>query len=200
MSAAVRDHARRHVAADAGAAVRRGRRIRPSRRRSPADFERRAASGAIYYPKGAHDCFNVLDDLRPRLVNWLCDGSSCIAPNGFPAPSPNGVRPRDGGGRSRSGFRGCARGRGDSAAPLEPRREDRGQRPPSRGLAVEAPHERPRSRSPHRGTRPDRSTLARVASTRAARQTCGSRPPSPDTSVGRPGSAAPARRRAHPTP
>jgi hypothetical protein len=25
----------------------------------------------IYYPKGAHDCFNVLSDLRPRMVGWL---------------------------------------------------------------------------------------------------------------------------------
>jgi 2,6-dihydroxypseudooxynicotine hydrolase len=25
----------------------------------------------IYYPDGAHDCFNVLDDLRPRITSWL---------------------------------------------------------------------------------------------------------------------------------
>jgi hypothetical protein len=25
----------------------------------------------IYYPKGAHDCFNVLFDLRPRMVGWM---------------------------------------------------------------------------------------------------------------------------------
>jgi hypothetical protein len=25
----------------------------------------------VYYPKGTHDCFNVLDDLRPRMVGWL---------------------------------------------------------------------------------------------------------------------------------
>jgi 2,6-dihydroxypseudooxynicotine hydrolase len=25
----------------------------------------------IYYPKGAHDCFNVLSDLRPRMVGWI---------------------------------------------------------------------------------------------------------------------------------
>jgi 2,6-dihydroxypseudooxynicotine hydrolase len=25
----------------------------------------------IYYPKGAHDCFNVARDLRPRVVTWL---------------------------------------------------------------------------------------------------------------------------------
>ena len=25
----------------------------------------------IYYPRGAHDCFNVASDLRPRVVSWL---------------------------------------------------------------------------------------------------------------------------------
>ncbi len=25
----------------------------------------------VYYPKGAHDCFNVISDLRPRMVSWL---------------------------------------------------------------------------------------------------------------------------------
>jgi 2,6-dihydroxypseudooxynicotine hydrolase len=25
----------------------------------------------VYYPGGAHDCFNVLADLRPRVVSWL---------------------------------------------------------------------------------------------------------------------------------
>ena len=25
----------------------------------------------IFYPRGAHDCFNVLSDLRPRMVGWL---------------------------------------------------------------------------------------------------------------------------------
>ncbi|TMQ74131.1 MAG: alpha/beta hydrolase [Candidatus Eisenbacteria bacterium] len=25
----------------------------------------------VYYPKGAHDCFNVLSDLRPRMVGWI---------------------------------------------------------------------------------------------------------------------------------
>ena len=26
----------------------------------------------VFYPRGAHDCFNVLSDLRPRMVQWLC--------------------------------------------------------------------------------------------------------------------------------
>jgi 2,6-dihydroxypseudooxynicotine hydrolase len=25
----------------------------------------------VYYPRGAHDCFNVISDLRPRLVSWM---------------------------------------------------------------------------------------------------------------------------------
>lgn len=25
----------------------------------------------VFYPRGAHDCFNVLSDLRPRMVHWL---------------------------------------------------------------------------------------------------------------------------------
>ncbi|NOT34319.1 MAG: alpha/beta hydrolase [Candidatus Eisenbacteria bacterium] len=27
----------------------------------------------VYYPRAAHDCFNVLGDLRPRVVNWFAD-------------------------------------------------------------------------------------------------------------------------------
>jgi len=25
----------------------------------------------VFYPRGAHDCFNVLADLRPRMTGWL---------------------------------------------------------------------------------------------------------------------------------
>jgi 2,6-dihydroxypseudooxynicotine hydrolase len=25
----------------------------------------------VYYPRGAHDCFNVMSDLRPRVVSWM---------------------------------------------------------------------------------------------------------------------------------
>ena len=25
----------------------------------------------VFYPKGAHDCFNVMEDLRPRMVAWI---------------------------------------------------------------------------------------------------------------------------------
>ena len=27
----------------------------------------------VFYPRGAHDCFNVMADLRPRMVSWLSD-------------------------------------------------------------------------------------------------------------------------------
>jgi 2,6-dihydroxypseudooxynicotine hydrolase len=43
----------------------------------------------VYYPKGAHDCFNMLADLRPRLAGWLARrlGEK-------PAPRPgNGTSP-----------------------------------------------------------------------------------------------------------
>src|SRR5439155_9959908 len=25
----------------------------------------------VYYPQGGHDCFNMMSDLRPRLVGWI---------------------------------------------------------------------------------------------------------------------------------
>ena len=28
----------------------------------------------VYYPRGAHDCFNVLADLRPRMAGWIARG------------------------------------------------------------------------------------------------------------------------------
>jgi len=33
--------------------------------------EARCERELIFYPKGAHDCFNVLADLRPRMVSWV---------------------------------------------------------------------------------------------------------------------------------
>ena len=35
--------------------------------------EARSERQLIYYPAGAHDCFNVLGDLRPRVAGWLMD-------------------------------------------------------------------------------------------------------------------------------
>lgn len=39
----------------------------------------------IYYPRGAHDCFNMLGDLRPRVITWL--GKQLSRHHG-PAPRP----------------------------------------------------------------------------------------------------------------
>lgn len=33
--------------------------------------EARCEREMVFYPNGAHDCFNVLDDLRPRVVSWF---------------------------------------------------------------------------------------------------------------------------------
>jgi 2,6-dihydroxypseudooxynicotine hydrolase len=33
--------------------------------------EARCERDLIFYPEGAHDCFNVLEDLRPRVVGWF---------------------------------------------------------------------------------------------------------------------------------
>jgi 2,6-dihydroxypseudooxynicotine hydrolase len=47
----------------------------------------------VFYPRGAHDCFNVLADLRPRMVAWMarqlekhCGPLSPPAPRVEPAP------------------------------------------------------------------------------------------------------------------
>jgi len=46
----------------------------------------------IYYPDGAHDCFNVLSDLRPRVVSWLArrleSHHRAVAPAYDASPSP----------------------------------------------------------------------------------------------------------------
>ncbi len=47
--------------------------------------EARCERQLVYYPRGAHDCFNVLADLRPRLAGWLVDRL---------APHRNGRPPR----------------------------------------------------------------------------------------------------------
>jgi len=48
----------------------------------------------IYYPRGAHDCFNVLSDLRPRLTNWITQRLARGARAALPAPgATNGVTP-----------------------------------------------------------------------------------------------------------
>jgi 2,6-dihydroxypseudooxynicotine hydrolase len=49
----------------------------------------------IYYPRGAHECFNVLADLRPRMTGWVARQLSkhrAVAP---PRPKRAGPDPRD---------------------------------------------------------------------------------------------------------
>jgi pimeloyl-ACP methyl ester carboxylesterase len=45
----------------------------------------------LFYPRAAHDCFNVLGELRPRVVSWLSErlGQPTHARNG------NGAHPHD---------------------------------------------------------------------------------------------------------
>jgi len=47
----------------------------------------------VYYPRGAHDCFNVLGDLRPRVVRWFGAriAPRLIAPRGRAAVEGDGV-------------------------------------------------------------------------------------------------------------
>lgn len=33
----------------------------------------------LFYPRAAHDCFNVLGELRPRVVSWLATRLGCLA-------------------------------------------------------------------------------------------------------------------------
>ena len=46
----------------------------------------------VYYPRGAHDCFNVLGDLRPRIVNWLAHQ---LERHRAPRLTPRAARARD---------------------------------------------------------------------------------------------------------
>ena len=54
--------------------------------------EARCERQLVYYPNGAHDCFNVLGDLRPRVAGWLSD--HLPAPQGRRAARAP-VRPED---------------------------------------------------------------------------------------------------------
>jgi hypothetical protein len=49
----------------------------------------------VYYPRGAHECFNVLADLRPRMSGWVTRqlAKHRVAPP--PRPKRAGPDPRD---------------------------------------------------------------------------------------------------------
>jgi hypothetical protein len=44
----------------------------------------------VFYPRGGHDCFNVLGDLRPRMASWLTKN---ITRHSVPAPRPRRAAP-----------------------------------------------------------------------------------------------------------
>jgi len=49
----------------------------------------------IYYPRGAHECFNVLADLRPRMSGWVAKQLSRHRAAPPPRPKRAGPDPRD---------------------------------------------------------------------------------------------------------
>lgn len=49
----------------------------------------------VYYPRGAHECFNVLSDLRPRLTNWVQKQLTRHRIGAPPRPRRAGPDPRD---------------------------------------------------------------------------------------------------------
>src|SRR5262249_61320548 len=55
----------------------------------------RCARELVYYPRGAHECFNVLADRRPRMTGWVARqlAKHRIAPP--PRPKRAGPDPRD---------------------------------------------------------------------------------------------------------
>jgi 2,6-dihydroxypseudooxynicotine hydrolase len=56
--------------------------------------EARCDRTLVYYPRGAHDCFNVLGDLRPRVTNWLVDHLEAhrgVVPRRAPADAQAGA-------------------------------------------------------------------------------------------------------------
>jgi 2,6-dihydroxypseudooxynicotine hydrolase len=49
----------------------------------------------VYYPRGAHECFNVLADLRPRMTAWVARQLSKHRASPPPRPRRAGPDPRD---------------------------------------------------------------------------------------------------------
>ena len=49
----------------------------------------------VYYPRGAHECFNVLSDLRPRMTGWVARQLSKHRATPPPRPKRAGPDPRD---------------------------------------------------------------------------------------------------------
>lgn len=49
----------------------------------------------VYYPRGAHECFNVLADLQPRMTGWVAQQLSKHRATPPPRPKRAGPDPRD---------------------------------------------------------------------------------------------------------
>jgi len=49
----------------------------------------------VYYPRGAHECFNVLADLRPRMTGWVARQLAKHRATAPPRPKRAGLDPRD---------------------------------------------------------------------------------------------------------
>ncbi len=49
----------------------------------------------VFYPRGAHECFNVLADLRPRMLGWLARQLEKHRPEPAARPRRAGAPPRD---------------------------------------------------------------------------------------------------------
>jgi hypothetical protein len=49
----------------------------------------------VFYPRGAHDCFNVLADLRPRMTGWLARQVTRYRPGLASRPRRAAPPPRD---------------------------------------------------------------------------------------------------------
>jgi dienelactone hydrolase len=75
----------------------------------------------VFYPRGAHDCFNVLDDLRPRMVSWmaqrLAKHAHAYPTNGNGNGDGNGHGAAHGNGANGNGqVNGNGNGNGDDAS------------------------------------------------------------------------------------
>jgi 2,6-dihydroxypseudooxynicotine hydrolase len=68
---------------------------------TPSDEARRIFANArcerelVYYPRGAHECFNVLADLRPRMSGWVSRQLAKHRAAPPPRPKRAGPDPRD---------------------------------------------------------------------------------------------------------
>ena len=49
----------------------------------------------VFYPRGAHECFNVLADLRPRMLGWLARQLERHRPEPAARPKRAGAPPRE---------------------------------------------------------------------------------------------------------